>query len=82
MKNKDEMLMNNTEMRMLRWIQGVSLSEHKINEEIREAATVQPIATHLMQKRLRWYGHVRRRDEIHTTHVRLSRIFEYYISVQ
>ena len=53
MKKKDEMLMNKTEMRMLRWIQGVSLREHKRNKEIREAATVQPIATHLMQKRLR-----------------------------
>ena len=39
--------MNKTEMRMLRWIQGVRLSEHKVNEEIREAATVQPIAKHL-----------------------------------
>ena len=29
-------------------------TRHKRNEEIREAATVQPIATHLMQKRLRW----------------------------
>ena len=61
MKKKDEMLMNQTEMRMLRWIQGVSLREHKRNEEIREAATVQPIATYVMpiatyvmQKRLRW----------------------------
>ena len=67
MKKKDEMLMNKTEMRMLRWIQGVSLRELKRNEEIRKAATVQPIATHLMQKRLRWYGHVRRRDESHIT---------------
>ena len=66
MKKKDEMLMNKTEMRMLRWIQGIiSLREHKINEEIREAATVQPITTHLMQKRLRWYGHVRRRSDSH-----------------
>ena len=65
MTKKDEMLMNKTEMRMLRWIQGVSLREHKRNEEIREAATVQPIATHLMQKRIRCNGHVRRRDETH-----------------
>ena len=36
--------MNNTGMRMLRRIQGVSLREHNENEEIREAATVQPIA--------------------------------------
>ena len=41
MKKKDEMLMNKTEVRMLRWIQGVSLREHKRNEETREAATVQ-----------------------------------------
>ena len=76
MKKKDEMLMNKTEMRMLRWIQGVSLREHKRNEEIREAATVQPIATHLMQKRLRWYGHVRRRDECHTTRTVLDMVVE------
>ena len=61
------MLMYKTEMRMLLWIQGVSLREHNRNEEIREAATVQLITTHLMQKRLRWYGHVRRRDESHIT---------------
>ena len=67
MKKKAEMLMDNTEMRMLRWIQCVSLREHNSNEDIREATTVQPIATHLMQMRLRWYGHVRRRDEGHIT---------------
>ena len=49
MKKKDDMLMNKTELRMLLWIRGVSRREHKINEEIREAATVQPITTHLMQ---------------------------------
>ena len=76
MKKKDEILMNRTEMRMLRWIQGVSLREHTGNEEIWEAATVQPIATHLMQKRLRWYGHVRRRDGCHTTRTVLNMVVE------
>ena len=61
---------------MLRWIQGTSLREHKRNEEIGEAATVQPIATHLMQKRLRWYGHVRRRDDSHTTRTVLGVVVE------
>ena len=56
------MLMNKTEMRMLRWIQGVSLRDHKRNEEIREAATVQPITSHLMR-----YGHARRRHDSHMT---------------
>ena len=76
MKKKDEMLMNKTEMRMLRWIQGVSLREHKRNEEIREAATVQPIATHLMQKRLGRYGHARRRDESYSTRTVLDMVVE------
>ena len=76
MKKKDGMLINKTEMRMLRLIQGVSLREHKRNEEIGAAATVQPIATHLMQKRLRWYGHVRRRDERHTTRTVLDVVVE------
>ena len=51
----------------LRWIQGVSLREHTRSKEIRKMATVQPITTHLMQKRLLWYGHVRCRDDSHMT---------------
>ncbi len=66
------MLMNNTEMRMLRWIQGVSLREHRRNEEIREAATVQPITTHLMQKRIRWYRHVRHNYDSHMTRIMMD----------
>ena len=76
MKKKDEMLINKTEMRMFRWIQGVILRDHKRNEEIGEAATVQPIATHMMQKRLRRYGHVRHRDESHTTRTVLDMVVE------
>ena len=41
------------------------MRDHIRNEEIRKATTVQPIAPHLMQKRLRWYGHVRRTDDSH-----------------
>ena len=76
MKKKDEMLMNKTEIRMLRWIQCVRLREHKRNEDIREAATVQPITTHLMQKRLRWCGHVSRRDDSHMTRTVLDMAVE------
>ena len=72
MNKKDEILMNKTEMRMLRWTQSVSLRDHIRNEEIREAAAVLPIATHLMQKRRRCYGHVRRRDDSHMTRTALD----------
>ena len=63
---------------MLRCIEGVSLREQNRNEEIRIAATVQPITTvtHLMQKRIRWYGHVRRRDESLTTRTVLDMVVE------
>ena len=72
MKKKDEMLMNNTDIRMLLCITGVSLRDGTSNEEIGEAATVQLITSHLMQKRLRWYGHVRRRDGSHMTKTMLD----------
>ena len=72
MKKKDEMLMSKTEMRMMRWIQCVSLRDHIRNEEIRKAATVHQITKHLMQKRLRWYGHVRPRDDSHMTRTMLD----------
>ena len=52
-------------MRMLWRIQGVSMRDRIGNEEIREAATVQPMTTYLMQKRLRWYLHARRIDDSH-----------------
>ena len=57
---------------MWRWIHGVSLIDHIRTEDIREAATVQPTTTHLMQKRLRWYGHVRRIDDSHMTRTVLA----------
>ena len=44
-------LMCKTEMRMLRWVQGVSL-EQEHNLEIREAASVIPMDTHLTRRRL------------------------------
>ena len=59
-------------MRIFRWVQGVSLKYHVRNKEISETATVHPITTHLMQKRLRWYGHVRRRYDSHMTRTVLA----------
>ena len=56
------------------WIQGLRLRDHMRNEEIRKVATVQPVTTHLMQKRLRWYGYVRHRDESHTNRTVLDMV--------
>ena len=55
--------MATTEMRMVRWAMGVSLLEHRRNEEILEEAKVEQIATVMRRRRLEWFGHFKRRDE-------------------
>jgi len=52
-----------TEMRMLRYIHGISLEEHRRNEEIRKEAGVEDISVLMRKRRLQWYGHVCRRKE-------------------
>ena len=63
MSVKDEKSMATTEMRMVRWAMGVSLLEHRRNEEILEEAKVEAIATVMRRRRLEWFGHVKRRGE-------------------
>ena len=41
-------------MRMVRWAMGVSLLEHRRNEEILEEAKVEAIATVMRRRRLEW----------------------------
>ena len=63
MSVKDEKRMATTEMRMVRRAMGVSLLEHRRNEEILEEAKVEPIATVMRRRRLEWFGHIKRRHE-------------------
>ena len=49
---KDEKHMATTEMRMVRWAMGVSLLEHRRNEEILEEAKMETIATFMRRRRL------------------------------
>ena len=61
MSVKNEKRMATTDRRMVRWAMGVSLLEHRRNEEILEEAKVEAMAMRL--RRLEWFGHVKRRDE-------------------
>ena len=63
MSVKDEKRIATAEMRMVRWAMGVSLLEHRRNEEILEKAKVEAIATVMRWRRLEWFGHVKRRVE-------------------
>ncbi|XP_055377191.1 uncharacterized protein LOC129609284 [Condylostylus longicornis] len=52
-------------MRMLRWSAGVTKLDKIRNEYLRGTFKVADIKEKLAEKRLRWYGHVMRRDEEH-----------------
>jgi len=51
------------EMRMVRWMCGVKLKDRLPSKELRERLGVDEIALVLQQNRLRWYGHVLRKDD-------------------
>ncbi|VFQ64955.1 unnamed protein product [Cuscuta campestris] len=50
------------EMRMLRWMCGKTRLDRISNEVIRRQVGMAPVEDKLQEARLRWFGHVRRRD--------------------
>ena len=52
-----------TEMNMCRWECGHTLRDHVRNENINERLKVESIAERCRKARLRWFGHVKRRDQ-------------------
>ena len=62
-KKTDESRLNVAEMRMLRWMCGVTREDRVRNEYIRGTTGVTEASKKAQEARLRWYGHVMRRDE-------------------
>ena len=52
-----------TEMKMCRWACGPTLRYHVRNDNIRERLKVESITERCRKARLRWFGHVKRRDQ-------------------
>jgi len=50
-------------MRILRWILGLTLRNKKRNDDIRRILGVACITDKVREARLRWFGHVQRREE-------------------
>ena len=48
-------------MRMLRWVCGVTKKDKIRKEHVKVA----PVTKKITEKRLKWYGHVKRRNEVH-----------------
>ena len=62
-KKAHERKLNLVEMRMLRWMCGISKVDRVRNERIREIAKVRDISAKVQERRLKWYGHVMRRED-------------------
>ena len=60
---KEERKLHTTEMRMLRWARGKTRLDHVRNVDIWKEAHIYPMAEFLRENRLRWFGHVQRRDK-------------------
>ena len=62
LKRKHEHKMDVAEMRMLKWICGHTIKDRIYNDHIRERVGVTLIAEKMVESRLRWFGHVQRRE--------------------
>jgi len=63
MKVEHELKMNRTEMSMIRWMCGVKLNERKKSKELGELLGLEPVSLMIKNSRLRWFGHVERKDD-------------------
>ena len=52
-----------TEMKMCRWACGNTLRDHVRNDDIRKKLKVENITERCRKARLRWFAHVKRRDQ-------------------
>ena len=63
-KIEDIRKMQRSEMRILRWMTGVSSSESKSNECVRSMLAIDDSAEVMQQNRLMWFGCVEKRDKL------------------
>jgi len=62
-RKENMVALQRAEMRMVRWMCGVKLKDRFPSKELRERLSVDDIALVLQQNRLRWYGHVLRKED-------------------
>jgi len=62
-RKENVVALQQAEMRMVRWMCGVKLKHRFPSKELRERLGIDDIALVLQQNRLRWYGHVLRKDD-------------------
>ena len=63
LKKAHEKKLEVAEMRMLRWMCGVTKLDKIRNERIRGTTKVGEITKQVQERKLKWYGHVMRREQ-------------------
>jgi len=63
LKSVDEERLERAEARMLRWMMGVTLQDRRRTDDLRRALGLDSIGETITRARLRWYGHLQRKDE-------------------
>jgi len=62
-RKENVVALQRAEMRMVTWMCGVNLKYRLPSKELRERLGIDDIALVWQQNRLRWYGHVLRKDD-------------------
>jgi len=62
-RKENVVALQRAEMRMVRWMCGIKLKDRLPSKELRQRLGIDDIALVLQQNRLRWYGHVLRKDD-------------------
>ena len=62
-RKENVVALQRAEMRMVRWMRGIKLKDRLPCKELRESLGGDDIALILQQNRLRWYGHVLRKED-------------------
>ena len=62
-RKENVVALQGAEMRMVRWMCGIKLKDRLPSKELRERLGIDDVVLVLQQNRLRWYGHVLRKDD-------------------
>jgi len=62
-RKENEVALQRAEMKMIRWICGMKLQDRIPSKKFRKRLGLDDIISVLQQNRLRWYGHVVRKED-------------------
>jgi len=62
-RKENEVALQRAKMRMVRWMRNVKVKDRVPSKELRERLGIHDIILILQQNRLRWYGHVLRKED-------------------